>query len=295
MADSVKLSISGQFEAVPQKTFVFDYKGSAFNDLLSDLPSTNLWSAFVALDVLMEPGKPAPAYGGYGLLLTLLVSAIKDWVDPMCNPSSCDPMACPNGCNSATKLTLPGDHKQDLLYGNPFSFGQEIAGVTLEVRSDVTALLPADTTTERLQGRISVAASAAGLTGALIAPEIGLPRNVKINGQAAPVDKVTAGVGDAPEIAFDAPSVGAANYYNVRIIDLDDVKDANGGVIRRNRLIAVFTLPGTSLKAPAGLLQPGKHYYVQVQAMADAKDLAAPYREATKTAQGTTFSGIITP
>jgi hypothetical protein len=294
MMDGATTMLNGSFVAVPQKTFSLDYKGSQFKMALADAPSLNLFSSFVSLSVAMEPGTPSPAYGGFATLLQVNANAIKTWTDPTCNPDMCDPMACGAGCSDAQTLIFPGDYTYTYSYGNPYTFGQEIASVSVGIRSDVTQLLPGDSTTERLQGSLYVQAPAAQVAGAPLAPIVGFARNVKVNGNAAPVEQVTAGVGTTPTISFEAPSLGTPEYYTARIIQLDDITDGSGG-FRRNLTIASFSLTGTSIKIPDGLLQAGKHYYVQVIALANGVDIAAPFRAKAKYASATTYTGVITP
>jgi hypothetical protein len=297
MTDGGTTPLNGSFNAVPQKTFTFDYKGSRFNQLLSDAPSANLSNAFVFLSVFVEHGAPEVAIGGTAPLLDLTQFAIQTWEDPLCNPDTCDLMACTNGCVSAPKLILPGDHSHDFSYGNPFTSGQLLASLSFNFRNDVTQLLPNDTTPERLSGRVSLQGPIAEMSGAPLQPATGLPRNVKVNGQTAPVDQLTTGVGTTPTITFDPPATGSPTDYLVQVTDLDDVKDANGVVLRRNRLIASLFLTNTttSVQIPPGVLQAGKHYYVQVSALVQPSNPAAPEHLLAKGARSTTYTGIVVP
>ncbi|HZF52788.1 MAG TPA: hypothetical protein VE093_29230 [Polyangiaceae bacterium] len=295
MTNGATTPVNGSFEAVQQSTFSFNYKGSLFTKALEDAPSADLFDASTSFSVYHEPGAPIPAAGGVSTLLGLYVPAIKTWVDPMCNPDACDPAACASGCSDAETIFFPGDHTHDFAYGNPYTSGQEIANVVFSFRSDVTQLLPSGQTLERLQGRITIHRPAGQASGAPFAPVVGLPRNVKVNGNPAPVDQLTAGVGTTPDISFDPPSLGTPAGYSVRIIALDDINGAGGAVLSRRQTVATFSFTGTSLKVPGGLLQAGKHYYFQVTATEKPRDPVAPFRLDAQNATAMTHTGVITP
>ena len=50
-------ALGGDFQAVAQKSFALDYKGSAFNALLAGV---QLYYAFVDISVILEAGTPNP-------------------------------------------------------------------------------------------------------------------------------------------------------------------------------------------------------------------------------------------
>jgi len=66
-------------------------------------------------------------------------------------------------------------------------------------------------------------------------------------------------------------------------------------VVRRRLLIARLSFTGTSLKVPGGLLEAGKYSFIQVAAVADPLDPAAPFRLKTSYAGATTYTGVIQP
>jgi hypothetical protein len=294
MSNGSTTLLNGGFQPLAQKTFSLDYKGSQWNKALTDAPTADLSIAFLQIGIFVEPQAPEVAYGTSATLFDIFVSGSKTWADLQCNPDACDPAACPSGCNPAEMLYLPGDHAHEYAYGNPFSAGQELAFATLTFRRDVTQLLPGDSTPERLIGSISVRMPVQQVSGAPLAPLLGLPRNVTVNGKATPVDMVTA-VGNTPEIAFEAPTLGTPESYSARVIALDDVKNGSGTVLRRNYGVASFAFTGTSVKIPDGILQPGKHYYVQVSALATGVDLSSPFYVKPSNVVATTFTGVITP
>jgi hypothetical protein len=280
MTNGGSTTLTGSFEALPEKTFSVDYKGSLWNALLSEAPSPNLYAAALKVGVYGKHGAPRPARGGFVPLVYL---------------SSIKAVRSDEGT-----LILPGDHAHDFLYGNPMNGGQELAQVSFTYWVDVSHLLNGDTSGEReyLTGSFLLQAPAAELSGAPIKPVVGLPRNVKVNGQPAPVDKLTMDVGTTPEISFDAPALGSPDEYMVRIVGLTNVQAADGYGVAHTFAIGAIHLSGstTSVKIPEGLLKAGKPYYIQVFAiMADDADPAAPFRESARYAYARTFTGVVVP
>jgi hypothetical protein len=292
-------TLEGAFEAVPPKAFAFDYRGSAFNELMRDAPAGGQGaSVSVSLAIYHEPVAPEPADGAIANLLSLRVRDTETYADPVCNPLSdlCeDVTACPAGCGDERVQVLPGDHAREYTYGNPFEGGLELASVVHLFAVSTSAGLPEGETPEQLVGRFSITAPVAELNGQPVAPTLSLPRNITVNGQPAPLTGVSAGVGLTPTIAFEPPSVGAPAFYTIRVIEINDRKDAEGRIIQRNRRPAFFQLTSTSLALPAGVLQAGKHYALEVAANADNNAGGSFFRFGPRSTSATTFTGIFTP
>lgn len=301
MADGGTAAIGGAFEAVPQKAFALDYRGSLFNALLADAPPGERSLINVAFRVSHEPSAPEPAFGAFVDLLDVSLQVTERYVEPVCNgdePDLCaDVTSCPRGCNDARVFTLPGDHVHEYAYGNPFAGGQELASINYYFQTSVTEAqgLPADESPKRPFGEVFLQVPAGELNGKPLAPAVGLPRNVTINGQPAPLDRVSAGVGLAPTIAFEPPSLGTPTYYSVRIVDATNVRISTGQAFPRNRTIAGFRLKGTSVVMPSGILQPGRYYWVQIISIAEDTPPNTLFRGGQHSARASTYTGIFTP
>lgn len=92
-----------------------------------------------------------------------------------------------------------------------------------------------------------------------IAPFIGPPRNLRINGQSMYQD--TFGVGMTPTLAWDAPSMGSPDQYDLSLIEL-----ASSGTSVQFISVASFRTSERSLILPTGLLTVGKTYVVFIWA-----------------------------
>jgi hypothetical protein len=296
MTDGGTSEVRGSFAPVPQKTFSLDYKGSAFNDLLRDLPAVELNDSLVSLNVYHEPGAPEPAFGAFVDLLDFTIQHFREPVDPLCNASTepeicADTTACPNGCNDAETLVLPGDHAYQYGYGNPLAGGQELASIVYTVNGDSNGPPIEGETPERLRAEFSVQAPADELNGKPVAPVVSLPRNVKINGQPTPTDVLSGGVGTTPTVTFDPPSLGTPTYYTIRVIEANDRKNAQGDVISRSRRVATIRSKSNSITLPEGLLQGGKRYYLQVGAHV-IDESESLQRFGARSASAVTFTGV---
>jgi hypothetical protein len=286
LADGGEVSLQGSFTPAPQKTFSLDYRGSEFEALLSDAPG-KLLDGWLDVGLWMEPGTPRPHVGGFATLFEVsYLQAKKTNVDPACTGPSCD-----------YTLAFPGDYAHDFSYGNPFDTGQELAFAQVYFRVDVAPLLPNDTQgpKQRLSGYFNLTAPAGELAGGPIRPTVSLPRNVKVNGAAAPTDAITT-VGPTPTITFDAPSLGEPTSYQINVVAVDDLVDASGAVVASSYGVGLFDIEDRSLRLPEGLLESGKHYYFQVRALLHPDgDPAAPFHYALHAAEAQTFSGLVTP
>ncbi|MCU0686000.1 MAG: hypothetical protein MUF34_27770, partial [Polyangiaceae bacterium] len=305
MVDGGASTIEGAFVALPQKTFALDYKGAAFNDLLRDVSTPALSGVNLSFSVHHEPGAPEPADGAFGPLLNFAVFPRPAYVDKVCNPENeddegqrvCDDAAaCPAGCNDQKALTLPGDHAREYAYGNPFAGGQELASVNYSFRANFGEGVTSSTGPNQLRGGFFVIAPAAELNGAPLAPVVGLARNVTFNGQPAPVGALTPGVGLTPAIAFEPPTLGTPSSYRVIVNQVVLDRSNAGTEFAYGVSIANVTLDGTALTLPAGILEAGTTYYLQVEArVREPLPSKSPFRTGPHFASSTTFTGAFTP
>jgi hypothetical protein len=191
-------------------------------------------------------------------------------------------------------MVLVGDHAYTYSFGNPFTDGQEFASAVVSFTKSVRTLLP-EGTSESLRGTFSVSAPLAEVTGKPIVPTVGPVQNIQVAGKDTPYDQITTGVGETPMITWTAPSLGTPTRYRVTVIDLTDVMDMNGGLSLR-RTVAHIYVKTPNVAIPAGVLQAGKHYYIQVMAtVRDNDDFAAPFTNTERNASATMFTGVITP
>ena len=280
MNDGGSTTLTGSFEALPQKTFSLDYKGSLWNALLSDTPSPDLYTAALEVSVYGEHGAPSVARGGYASLARLDIDA---------------------RVSDVNTLVLPGDYAHEFSYGNPLNGGQELARIEFTywvVRTLYWPIGTHDIAYTSLAGSFILQAPVSELSGAPIKPVVGLPRNVRVNGEPAPMDTVTPHVGTTPEISFDAPALGSPDSYKVQIANLSEFQTPEGDEDLLYSSIGFILLSGTTtrVKIPEGLLEAGRFYHVMVSAIADDKgDPAAPYRRSARFASATTFTGIMSP
>ncbi len=295
MTDGGSFTVEGDFQAGNPQSFVLKYAGASFASSLAEAPAP-LHSGELRFDVFFECGAPVPAKGAYATLVELVVPAKKAYVDLKCNPGSCDVAACLAGCSAEKKLYFPGDREQSFSFVNPFDFGQLLASATVAFRGDVTALLPADTGIQRVRGHLSMTGPAATLSGTALAPTIGLPRNLRVNGKPVPLATMTTGVGTGLTVAFDPPALGTPFAYRVQLRELDDLKDAQGKVISAERVVLTVNTIATELVLPAGSLLLGRHYALTVEARAgEGYDPKLPnaYLPHSASAQNTT--GVFAP
>ncbi|MDI3291791.1 hypothetical protein QHF83_51255, partial [Polyangium sp. 15x6] len=297
MTNGQPASISGTFVPLALKSFELDFKGSLFTSEIETNGPGGATAASMFANVLQEPGAPNPMYGNPPTLLSFLATGVQAPVDPACFPDDtgmCDP-ACAGACNAETKLVYPGDYQRSFAYGNPYgAHGTERFSFYVQFRMRPTH--PVEMTLERVDGRLSLSGPSVDLSGKPITPPLGLPRNVKLDDKTIPVDGATTGVGSAPVVTFEAPAFGSPSFYNVSVIQLDDVRNANGNVLRQNYTVLSASTTETSFRIPEGVLQSGRYYYLSVSASSGYPPPESPYKYASATvAAGRTYTGMFTP
>jgi hypothetical protein len=298
LTDGGTASVKGAFAAVAQKTFKMNVKGSAFAAAIADAPAgaaaTFNTLPYMDVSLVLEAGTPTPGDGMDATLLDVTALSNVTYSNPACNPGSCDMTKCTTGCGTTASVTYPGDYQQSYRYGNPFPYGQELVVATFGFSNSFATLLN-NKNLASAPGYVLVQTSASQASGAPLAPTIGLARSVTVAGQAAPVDKITSGVGVMPTIAFQPPSIGKPDAYQILVMQLDGLTASAFGTIFPSVVASIFTT-ATSVTIPAGVLQSGKHYYFRVRAIAaPGFDLAKPFAYQTTSASSQTYTGVVTP
>jgi hypothetical protein len=300
MTDGGTTKLAGAFEALPQKTFDLDLKGEAFQSAAADAPAGANTSS-LAFSLSHEALANELSDGAWLSLLEFGLTQYRTYVDPVCNPDHpdrCeDAAACPAGCNGEMAPAPPpfGDHARQYAYGNPLAGGREVVTATSDFTYKLPASADAGVVTRTVIARVNVSAPADELDGKPLAPKLGLPRGVALNGQPAPLDRLTAGVGATPAVTFEPPALGTPAFYRLRLFNTDGVAGPSDRPTQVLRLVAQFRTAGTSLTIPAGVLEPGKRYYLEVSAVDDGSNPETPFRRSLHAASGTTITGAFTP
>ncbi|WP_164011957.1 fibronectin type III domain-containing protein [Pyxidicoccus trucidator] len=126
---------------------------------------------------------------------------------------------------------------------------------------------------------------------ALLSPQVGPPRNLRLNGQDATVDGLQ-GLGESPLVTWDAPVLGVPTSYMVRLYRLS-VSGTNGTL---RSLMRSFITTDPQLRLPPGLLIPGRHYHLQVQANRRVGgDVSSPNLDAPWSSNAPAFTGRFQP
>jgi hypothetical protein len=125
-----------------------------------------------------------------------------------------------------------------------------------------------------------------------IVPAVGPVQAPLING----VDALGAqsATGLTPTISWSAPLVGVPTSYSVTIHRLHLAPDLTTSTATP---IASWTLAGTRIDVPPGVLQGGERYFVQIVAYANGSDTyaTAPYRTSNLSSHATTLTAPFTP
>lgn len=158
-----------------------------------------------------------------------------------------------------------------LSYGRPFpSWFMELRDVEWTVGWQVPAAFGASAVSG---WDIGQRVETVGSAPANIAPALGPARLPRIGGQDAAQPQ--SGVGLTPTLSWSPPSLGAPTGFAVSLIELPAV--AGTGTTQR----AWFSVAGTSLALPPGVLAAGKVYVATVYTVREPnRDPAAPLRVA---------------
>jgi len=263
MVDGVMTDTSGSFATTPLKSLNIDLRTSEFlAEAAPSVPSPEVVEC--SATVSLEPGTELPVYG---LLPTL-------------------------GEVRSVSYTALSDRVLSFDYGNPFPVGTE----TLFVRCMHWQPLahPSEGDSDYVFAFVDAAWPVAELDGGPLRPRIGSVRQVKVDGSPAPVDTIRMGVGSTPTLSFEAPEVGVADLYSVRIFTVDNVLAEDESVAQSRRQVLSFATTNTSITVPEGVLEPGAFYYAQLAASTGQKlGTGRPYSHSSGVATATT--GLFTP
>ncbi|WP_437578406.1 fibronectin type III domain-containing protein [Sorangium sp. So ce887] len=297
LQDGEAAVLGGAFAPLALSSFAADLRISQFIAQVTAHAPAALSSTITSLSLYQEPGSGVPIYGMTPTLLRAQVVSGRAPADATCFPEegACDPQLCPDGCNDALITFHPGDHVATYAYGNPYApRGMELADVSVLFRTRVTH--PVEARQEVLRGFVSVIMRAEDANGAAMAPLLGLPRDLRLDGKSLPADAVTEGTGATPTLTFEPPDVGAADGYQVGIVLHDDLKDADGAVLSERSMVLSADITGTTFKVPEGVLESGRYYSVQVAAYLGSHTREAPSRYNGATlARAQSYTGMFTP
>ncbi|XXX78491.1 hypothetical protein WMF30_06930 [Sorangium sp. So ce134] len=256
-----------------------------------------LSSTVTSLSLYQEPGDGVPLYGMTPTLLQAQVASGREPADATCYPhdGACDPELCPDGCNDALILVHPGDHAATYAYGNPYAArGMELVEVNVLFRTRTTH--PVEARQEVLRGFLSVIQRAEDANGAAVAPRLGLPRDLRLDGKSLPADAVAEGTGATPTLTFEPPDLGAPDGYQVNIVLHDDLLDEGGAVLSERSTVLIADTAETTFQVPAGVLESGRYYSVQVTAYLGSHTREAPDRyQGATLARAQSYTGLFTP
>lgn len=129
-----------------------------------------------------------------------------------------------------------------------------------------------------------VASNVLPSSSAPIVPVVGIVQSPLINGLDFYTGQTTTTL--QPTITWHPPSIGAGTYYVVDIYDLTSLSSSN---------VWTFYTNNKSVLVPAGVLQSGHSYVVQITAADDSGDTfnTAPFRTGTSPAYSMTASAVI--
>ncbi len=227
------LMLSGFMSQPPTTTRTVSYPASSFEALaLAAHPSATLTTTSVNLGTL-------PGYGQFG--------SFAGWPD----------LALANGTAGQ------GDIVSSFTYGNPYpsAWPQFVTALSSArvpysvVREDGSTSTPRSFSVYTYSQQ-PVAGSTTSIT-----PQVGPPRDMRINGAAATGELTSVGL--APLLSWTPPSVGTPNYYVVRLYEL--FATSTGGTSRLQ--VMSVTTAQAQVRLPPGVLVAGKTYYVQVSAV----------------------------
>ncbi|WP_437318317.1 hypothetical protein [Sorangium sp. So ce385] len=297
MQDGEAAALAGAFAPLAMSRFAADLRISQFIAQVTAHAPPALSSTSTSLSLYQEPGEGVPIYGMTPTLLHAQVASGRAPADAVCYPAdgACDPELCPDGCDDTLITVHPGDHAATYAYGNPYAArGMELVEVSVLFRTRTTH--PVEARQEVLRGFISIILKAEDANGVAIAPRLGLPRDLRLDGKSLPADAALEGTGATPTLTFEPPDLGAPDGYQVSIVLHDDLRDADGAVLSERSAVLSADIAETSFKVPEGVLESGRYYSVQVAAYMGSHTREAPnrYRGATL-ARAQSYTGLFTP
>ena len=236
--DGTIADASGSFEAVATEPVSLDLRLGQFGEELD----ANLRAQSGELDhrcwvrVVVAPGEDVPVQGMAPTLAGFSIS------------KQCDVVGCEAG-------PVASDRVVELEVGNPFDFGTE----TLEIlcRTSTHVSHPETHTGDFVSAMLQYSRPLAD--AGPIALGLGMPSDIRIDGEPCGVGDVLTGVGTTPTISLSAPGIGVVDAYEITILRLYFAGDGGDPVGSYETAASSFTLP-------EGLLEPGGYYYLEVAA-----------------------------
>jgi hypothetical protein len=294
MTAGTAVAATGTFEAATATLADLDLRLAALQAELASL-GPDLAGLACDITIVREPGLDVPIVGMTPTLASLSVAGVDVPVDPSCYPDDegmCDPVTCVDGCNGDTQRLVPGDRQVALAWADPYG-GEGTVTLAAGCSGFAAVTHPVAGTNEFLLAGIDLARPLEG--GGPVLPILGAPVALRVGGQAATHDVVVSGVGTAPTLEYDPPTLGTPDYYEVTVRTLEDVVDDQQNILSRRRAIARLRTAATAVQLPGGLLVPGSYYYFQVRAVVGTT-LAALGR-ATSHTRGSAIAatGLVTP
>ncbi|MBL9099516.1 MAG: hypothetical protein JNL82_01095 [Myxococcales bacterium] len=294
MTAGASSAATGAFEPAAAELADLDLRTSALRTELASL-GPDIFLLVCDAAIVREPGVEAPIVGTTPTLASLSVSSVDIPVDPTCFPDeegSCDPVACPDGCNGETAPIFPDDRQVALAWADPHA-GDATVTLTFGCAAYKAVTHPVAGTSENLVASVNIRRPLAD--GGPVTPVVGAPGSLRVGGQAATHDVVVTDVGATPVLEYDPPALGSPDYYEITVRTLEDVLDDQQNILSRRRAVAVLRTAATSVQIPPGVLEPGSYYYFQVRAVVGTT-LAALSRATGHTGgSATAATGLVTP
>ncbi|WP_163867481.1 hypothetical protein [Myxococcus eversor] len=182
-----------------------------------------------------------------------------------------------------------GDFNETLVYGNPYPANWGLVGEAISYFT-VPLDIPGTTPFRRL-ARMSVRDQPSALTAGPIRPRVGSPRGLSVDGADAFTGLlITPG---SHVIQWQPPASGSPNAYAVHVYQL---RASPRGTL----LSASFYMSGetTSIRLPAGILQSGAYYHLNVAAIVapsyDAVNRPFVLTDTVSFGSAEAFSGVLT-
>lgn len=256
MIGGATTAAQGAFAPVGGQSVMLDVRLTEFE--AAGAPSGVDYSTGCWISAYLEPGVEAPIIGMIPTLGAVSVESRYVPVDPLCPPDNCDPMLCA-ACDEI--YLYPGDRVVPFEYANPYPGGTVRLSVSCGRYTYVTD--PNSFDYDSFYSGITVDGKLADLVQGPIVPRMGPVGDIRINGAPFAPDDLVSGVGLTPTISFAPPTLGKSDYYRVWIASTDDVYDVDDRLRRFHGVYAIHTT-ATSVTIPAGVLEPGGTYVVQV-------------------------------
>ena len=193
---------------------------------------------------------------------------------------------------TASRAPGAGDFTASFQYGNPYpSEWNPFSYVMVRAQVRYTIELPGGgTSSPRWVSANIFAREPLSATGPVtVVPRIGPPQGLSLNGLSATGNRTD--VGPTPLVSWTPPALGTPSHYQLRLYRLY----LSGSTLQRQYAAALYTQQ-TQLLMPPGILIPGEHYFLQVEAHYEPNgDPNNPFRDSAISHLASTFTGTFTP